>query len=183
MAQALALELDRAALYGSGTAPEPRGVKNTAGIGVQSQGTNGAALTNYDPFSTAVQTIQAANGEPNAVIYSPRTSGTLDRLKDTTNQPLQPPPSFSDLLKLPTSQVPNNLTQGTSSVASDAFIGEWNELLLGLRTQLRIEASRVSTVGGESAFDRLQVHVRAYLRADIAVAQPSHFVVITGIIP
>jgi HK97 family phage major capsid protein len=183
MAQALALELDRAALYGSGTAPEPRGIINTSGVGIQSQGTNGAALTSYDAFSTAVQTIQAANGDPNAVIYAARTAGTLDRLKDSTGQPLQPPQSFRELTKLVTSQVPVNRTHGAASNASDAFVGEWPELLVGVRTQLRIEASRVSVVGGESAFDRLQVHVRAYLRADIGVAQPSHFVVVTGIIP
>ncbi len=46
---------------------------------------------------------------------------------------------------------------------------------------LTIEVSRQATTGGESAFDRLQVHIRAYLRADMGVAQPSHFVVITGI--
>lgn len=183
MAQALALELDRAALYGSGTAPEPRGLINTSGVGTQSQGANGAALTSYDPFSTAVQTIQAANGEANAVIYAARTSGTLDRLKDTTNQPLRPPQSFADLDKFVTSQVSITRTQGTANNASDAFVGQWDELLVGVRTQLRIEASRVSTVGGETAFDRLQVHVRAYLRADIGCAQPSHFVNIIGIIP
>jgi HK97 family phage major capsid protein len=33
LAAALALELDCAALLGTGTAPEPRGVANTAGIG------------------------------------------------------------------------------------------------------------------------------------------------------
>jgi HK97 family phage major capsid protein len=183
MSQALALELDRAALRGSGTSPEPRGIRNTSGVGIQSMGTNGAPLTNFDPFSTAVQTIREANGEPNAVIFAPRTSGALDRLKDTTNQPLQPPTSYQEMQKLPTSQIPTNLTQGTSNVASEAYLGQFNELLVGVRTNLRIEASRVSTVGGESAFDRLQIHVRAYLRADVALAQPGHFVVITGIIP
>ncbi len=48
----VALRLDLAALYGTGTAPEPRGVKNTAGILTASMGANDAALTNYDRWPT-----------------------------------------------------------------------------------------------------------------------------------
>jgi len=182
LAGALARELDRAALRGSGTPPEPRGIRNTTGVAIQSMGTNGLALANYDPFSTAVQTVRAANFEPNAIIYSPRTAGNLDRLKDTTNQPLQPPPSVDGLLKLPTAQVPDNLTQGSSSLASDAYVGQWDQLLIGMRQRLVIEASREASDATDSAFRQLQVHIRAYLRADVAVAQPSAFVVVTGIL-
>ena len=52
LANALALELDRVALLGSGTAPEPRGIFNTSGILSQSQGDNGAALTGFGPLVT-----------------------------------------------------------------------------------------------------------------------------------
>ena len=179
---ALALELDRAALRGSGTAPEPRGIRNATGVNIQSMGVNGAALTNYDPFSTAVQTIQAANGQPGAIIYSPRTAGVLDRLKDTTNQPLRPPPSFEERAKLPTSQIPENLTHGTATTATEAYVGQWDELLIGVRRELVIEVSRQAADSTDSAWRQLQVFIRAYLRADIALAQPSHFTVITGIL-
>ena len=86
------------------------------------------------------------------------------------------------LLKLPTAQVPDNLTQGSSSLASDAYVGQWNQLLIGMRQRLVIEASREASDATDSAFRQLQVHIRAYLRADVAVAQPSAFVVITGIL-
>ncbi|HUG47981.1 MAG TPA: phage major capsid protein [Candidatus Limnocylindria bacterium] len=183
LASALALELDRAALRGSGTPPEPQGVRNATGVTLQSQGTNGAALTSYDALSTAVQTVQANNFEPNAVIYSPRTAGTLDRLKDTTNQPLRPPPSFEELRKFVTKQIPEDLTHGTATNASEAYVAQWNQLLIGMRQRLRIEASREAADATDSAFRQLQVHIRAYLRADVAVAQPPAFVVVTGIIP
>ncbi len=181
-ASSLALELDRAALRGSGTPPEPRGVRNTTGVTIQSQGANGSALTNYDPISTAIQTVQAANGDPTAIIYSPRTSGSLDRLKDTTNQPLRPPPSVEGIRRLVTAQIPENLTQGTSSVASEVYVGQWNELLIGMRQRIIIEASKEASDATDSAFRQLQLHLRAYLRADIAVMQPAHFVVITGVL-
>lgn len=183
LAEALSLELDRAALRGSGTAPEPRGIRNQTGVTIDSAtfGANGAAPTNYDFLSNAVQTIRAANGEPNAVIFAPRTAGELDRLKDTTNQPLRPPSSFEDLRKLVTAQIPINLTVGSNSDTSEVYVGQWNELLIGVRRSITIEVSRQASTGGESAFDRLQVHIRAYLRADVQLSQPSHFVVVTGI--
>lgn len=183
LSAALALELDRAALRGSGVDPEPRGIRNTSGVAVQSMGANGAALTSYDAFSTAVQTVQAANSDAVAVIYSPRVAGSLDRLKDTTGQPLRPPPSFEGLKRYVTAQLPVNLTQGTASDASEAYIGDFSQLMIGMRTQLIIEASRDSVTGTSNAWTQLQVHVRAYLRADIAVLQPSAFAVITGIRP
>ncbi len=182
LASALALQLDLACLRGSGVNPEPRGIRNTTGVAIQSLGANGAALTSYDPISTAVQTIQAANGDPNAVIYSPRTAGSLDRLKDTTNQPLRPPPSVEGLQRLVTAQIPDNLTQGTSTLASEAYVGQWDELLIGVRRNLVIEASREAADATESAFRNMQVWIRAYLRADVAIAQPSHFVTITGVL-
>src|SRR5207248_11478832 len=44
---ALALELDRVILRGSGTLPEPEGILNQADVTTQSLGTNGAALNGY----------------------------------------------------------------------------------------------------------------------------------------
>lgn len=180
---ALALELDRAALRGSGTAPEPRGVRNQTGVTIDSTtfGANGGTPTSYDFISNAVQTIRAANGDPNALIYAPRTAGVLDRLKDTTNQPLRPPPSVEELRRLVTAQVPINLTTGTSTDTSEVYVADWSSLLIGVRRSLTVEVSRQATTGGESAFDRLQIHVRAYLRADVQLARPSHFVVVTGV--
>jgi len=182
LASALALELDRAALRGSGTAPEPRGIRNQSGVVIQSLGANGATPT-YANFSTAVQTIREANGSPNAAIVAPRTAGTLDRLVDSTGQPLRAPSSFEELRILTSAQIPVNLTQGTSTDTSEAYVGDWSSLMIGVRRSITIEVSRQSTVGTDSAFDRLQVHVRAYLRADVQLAQPSHFVVMTGLRP
>ncbi len=54
-------------------------------------GTNGATPTNFDLFVTAIESVRAANWEPNAALYSPRTAGTMSRLKDTTGQPMRQP--------------------------------------------------------------------------------------------
>ena len=183
LAEALALELDRAALFGSGTNDEPTGIFNTTGIQTYLMGENGAALTNFDPFSLAVQKVLEANGTPRALIWAPRTAGEVDRLKDSTGQPLQPPESFRVLSKFVTKQVPTNLTQGTATNASCGFVADWSQLLVGVRTNLVIEASRVAADGAGSAFQNLQVWIRAYLRADVQLARPEHFCIIKGIIP
>jgi len=71
---AISVELDRAALYGTGTAPEPRGLWNTSGLEVFTQGVNGAALANYDPFVNAILGVLNDNYTPNAAIMAPRTA-------------------------------------------------------------------------------------------------------------
>jgi HK97 family phage major capsid protein len=182
IAASLAVELDRAALRGSGTAPEPRGLRNQSGVTITSLATNGAQLTSYDKFSEAVQNIRTANFEPNAVLAHPRTFGTLDRLKDTTNQPLLAPESYRDLTKLPTAQVPINLTHGTATNASEAYLGRWDELMVGMRTELVVEVSRDASTSSHN-FAHMAVHIRAYLRADVQLAHPAAFEVLTGIIP
>lgn len=181
LSQALALEVDRVALYGSGVGVEPLGLKNAAGIQTISMGANGAVLTGYDKFSEAVQAIREQNGEPNSVIYAPRTAGQIDRLKDSTGQPLTPLESFKALGKFSTKQVPTNLTQGTNTLASDAFVGDFSQLLIGMRKQFSLEVSRQAADGPDSAFTQHQVWIKAVLRADVQVARPEHFDVIKGI--
>jgi len=55
--------------------------------------------------------------------------------------------------------------------------------MIGVRRSITIEVSRQATTGTDSAFDRLQVHIRAYLRADVQLSTPAHFVVMTGLRP
>jgi HK97 family phage major capsid protein len=131
---ALALELDRIALYGSGVDPQPRGIYNTAGLSGISMGANGGAITNFNPLIDAISAVWENNYEPNAGIMAPRTKTSLAKLTDTTRQLLQVPPTVDQLTWLATNQVSVTQTQGTSSDASDVFVGQWNQLLIGMRT-------------------------------------------------
>ncbi len=185
LSAALALALDKAALNGSGVAPEPRGIRNQTGVQILDMGTNGLAMTDYTKFSTAVQKIQEANGNDAnlAAIYAPRTAAAIDQFKETTTaQPLQPLDSFKSLKKFVTNQVPINLTHGTGTTCSQAFVGDFSQLMVGMRTNLTIEVDRTAADSTGSAFSNLQVWIRAYLRADIALMHPNHFVVIDGIL-
>ena len=172
----LALSLDLAALYGSGTAPEPRGVKNTTGVTLQSQGANGATLTNYDPLVDAMATLWDFNEQANGIIHAPRTARTLAKLKDTTNQPLVAPEVLQGVPRYTTNQVPTNLTQGAATTASDIFVADWRQLLVGVRHGFTIDVLK------ERYADNYQLGFLAHLRADIVVARPKAFVVVTGVI-
>jgi HK97 family phage major capsid protein len=81
----MALELDRVALLGTGTAPEPRGVLNQSGITSTAHGAAGTVIsttTAYDWHLDAAGAVRAANFTPNAHIQAPRTSTSLSKLRE-----------------------------------------------------------------------------------------------------
>ncbi len=168
------LTVDLAALYGSGTAPEPRGVKNTAGVPQTSLGANGATPT-YDSLIDSVFRVRGANHEPSAQIMANRTGQTFAKAKDSTGQYLTPPAALDGIPRLTTVQVPTNLTVGTSTDTSDVFTANWSELLVGVRTRLEI------TVLRERSMDVGAYELLAWWRGDIAVARPAAFDVVTGV--
>lgn len=99
LVNAMAGELDRAGLLGSGVGYEPRGLNNTVGINSVSMGTNGSQPGNYDNLLDAIYEMELDNTpSASAMIWHPRTARTYRKLKDTTNQPLVAP---APVLSLP----------------------------------------------------------------------------------
>lgn len=178
MAAAIALAVDRVALTGNGTT-EPRGLDLCDKVNQISMGVNGAALTDYDKFSEAIEDVADHNGEAGAVIFAPRTFYTLDRLKAaTTNQPLIPPQSFIDLKKYVTNQIGIADKQGTCLTASKAFIGDFKQILYGIRKNIEVE---ITKQGGEKTFAKCEALIRCRMRFDVAVLRENHFTKISGI--
>jgi HK97 family phage major capsid protein len=177
--QALALKLDLAALRGDGVDPEPRGIRNQTGVEIVSLGANGATPTNYDFLIDAVAAIRDNNGQPNSAIYASRTATTLDKLKDSTGQPLRAPEVVANLNRLVSNQIPADLTQGSATDASEAYVGDFSTVLIGIRPTVGMRVKVLS----ERYADNLQVGLLAWLRADVALARPEHMAVVTGIRP
>ncbi|MFI0596142.1 phage major capsid protein [Streptomyces griseus] len=175
LAAQVALELDRVALRGSGTAPEPRGVLNQTGVTITTHGADGTemATLGHDMLIDAQATIRAFNHEPTAVIDAPRTEQGLAKLKDTAGQYIQPPAGL--LTRYPTNQIPTNLTVGTSTDCSEVYTGDWAQLYFGLRTgPMNIQlVERYADVG--------QVALLIWMRGDIALAHGEAFTVDTGV--
>jgi HK97 family phage major capsid protein len=171
----MAVELDRVALLGTGTAPEPRGVVNQSGVTTTAHGANGTAITNYDWWLDAIGAVRAAGFEPNAHIQAPRSSTSLSKLKEaTTNAYLAPPANMLPMLT--TKSVPITLTTGTSTDTSYVFTADWSQLMVGIRTDFNLRF-----LGERFLADNLQYAFLAYLRADVQLAQPTAFVVDTGV--
>ncbi|MDL1863134.1 phage major capsid protein [Betaproteobacteria bacterium PRO7] len=141
LTRAIGTAIDQAAINGSGTANEPRGVLNTPGIGSVAGGANGAA-----PTWDHIVALEAALGDVNA---------PTERLSFVTNskvrKKLQSTQMFGGTNGLPVWQrtegrswlnglaafvsnnVPSNLTKGTSvGVCSALIFGSWLELLVGI---------------------------------------------------
>jgi HK97 family phage major capsid protein len=171
LSAALAGELDRAAIFGSGTPPEPQGLVGTTGV-TELDVTAGWPDLRYSDFSRAVQLIRMANHEPSGVIYGPDVAGSLERLEDEDRQPLRPPASFEALQKFT-----------TSKLAETAAIGDWSQFAVGLRQELRIEASQAANDENGLGFSSFSVLIRGTLRADFAVLKPAAFVILTNITP
>jgi HK97 family phage major capsid protein len=174
----VALELDRVALRGSGTPPEPQGVRNQSGVTITSHGANGSTITTtsaYDWHLDAAGVVAGNNFTPNAHVQAPRTSVSLSKLREaTTSAYLAPPPNMLPMLA--TKQVPINLTVGTSTDCSEIYTADWSNLMVGIRTDFQLLFLRERFVA-----DNLQYAFLAFLRADIQLAQPSAFVVDVGV--
>lgn len=176
--RALAVELDRAVLFGLGAALEPLGIVNYAGIGSVSMGVNGAQLVGYDAMLDARDAMLLANAdEPTAFIMAPRTATVLAKAKDGVGLPLRRPTEIERTPFLVTTSVPIDQVQGTATNASSIITGVWSELLIGVRAEVRVEVLR------ERFADSLSYGFLAWLRADTAVLHAASFAKIIGIIP
>lgn len=180
IAQSFARELDRTGLRGSGSAPEPRGILGTTGVNTVTNGANGASLatTAYANFMSAVQLILEDDAPmPSAAIMSPRSLVVLGGLLDTTNQPRARPDILRDMQFLATSQVPNNLTVGSSTDCSEVYTGDFTRVSMVMREAPSIQMlSEVYAGTGQIAF-------LGHVRADVAILHPRALATITGVRP
>jgi HK97 family phage major capsid protein len=178
LSESFALKLDKVAMYGTGTAPEPRGLKNVTAVTKTPMATNGAAIADWDWAIDSVGRVRDANEEPNAIVYSPRSERAVGKLRATTDgQYLTVPPYLEGITRIVSNQIPNDLVVGTSgATTSDAFAGNWAQLLIGIRHNFSIE------ILNEKYADSGQIALLAWLRADVQVGRPAAFDVVTGIL-
>ena len=174
LATVLALELDRAALHGSGSSNQPTGIAATSGIGSVAGGTNGLA-----PAWTHIVALETEVAQDNAdvgrVAYMTNTKvrGKLKSVAVGTDQRMVWAEGANPLNGYPTwitNQVSSALTKGSSSgVCSAIFFGNWGDLLIGMwgGLDILVDPYTGSTSG--------TVRVVALQDVDIAVRHPESF--------
>ena len=171
MATALAKEVDKICLLGTGSAPQPRGVLNTTGVGATALG---GGLTSYAPLLVAQTGIATANaGATTAVIGHPREFGDLAALSDSTGQPLRKPDALDGIPMLSTTAIP--VDGGGGSNESTLFLGNWSNLMIGIRSGVRVEVLK------ERFAENHQLGLIAHMRVDVQLQHPAAFWKITGI--
>lgn len=169
---AMGVELDRVALIGTGTAPQPLGIANTSGIGTFAQDD---LISSYGNLSKARTAILTANRGPvSAYVMHPRDEGSFVDLSDSTGQPLMAPNAVSAIPMLTTTSLP--VDGGTGTNESTIIAGNFAHLLIGIRSGIQVEL-----IKGPKYISNLQYTLIAHMRADVAVEDPSAFYTITGV--
>jgi HK97 family phage major capsid protein len=181
--QSMGIQLDAAALFGTGVAPQPLGLKAQLATAsrVLSMGANGAKLSAqgyYKNLVVAAQRIAQANDVATGAIMSARSMYDIGGFVDSSGQPLQAPKILTDRVPFyESNSVSDALTQGTATNASDIYIGNWSKLIWGLREDVSIQilSEKYASTG--------EIGVVAHLRADLAVENINSFYLISGVLP
>lgn len=185
MSQALGQAIDRAALFGRGAEAEPQGITNTDGI---SSETAVGTPDGYAELTSSVRQIMTANypGDPSGLAWlgHPRDFATYDGLTDSTGQPLRPTPWASQLQPFATTSF--SVAEDGGSNESTMIVGDMSQVVIGMKTQgVRLEIFREGSLtdGSEThnAVEEMKVHIRAYMRADVAVMRPNWITKLTGV--
>lgn len=155
-------QLDFAGLRGADTYG-PVGLLNNGAV----HQTPGSGPLTYDQISLAIQDIRDRNFEPNSYVLSPEGAGELARTRAVpTGNYLEPPEDVAALQPY-----------RTVSADNDVYVGDWSWLWFLPRTAINLEVSRV---GDGSAWKKLGVAIRAYLRADVVCVNPNAFEIISN---
>lgn len=137
IATALAQEIDRVGIEGSGASNEPTGVINTAGVGSVSHGTNGGAPT-WPLVLEFLSDIEVANAPLNSLAYL-STFQNKAKLMSTPKQAtgvegnfiMTNPNELAGYRFAASNQVPADGTKGTGTNLSAMVFGNWSELYIG----------------------------------------------------
>ena len=186
LAAQLALAIDLAAIAGTGSAGQPTGILNTAGIGSVVGGTNGAAIT-IDHLIDLETSVTASNAPEDNLAYltNAKLIGALKKLKSTTGQYLWTgsdmgqrsgtPGEINGYTVARSNQVSSTGTKGTSSgVCSTVLFGNWNELIIGEWGVLEILPNPYG-----SGYNNGSVDIRALQSVDLGVRHAKSFAAMT----
>lgn len=161
LARVIALELDRAGIYGSGSSNQPLGLVNTTGV-------NSATLTNYGTFAEliAMETaISSANADAGSLRYI-MNAAARGALKSTAKSSSAVAAGFvweSNEVNGYPAIVSNQLQ------SNDALFGDFSMLIMGMWSglDLMVDPYAGSTAG--------TVRIIALQDVDFAVKQPVAF--------
>jgi HK97 family phage major capsid protein len=173
LSAAVAVEIDRASLHGSGSGAEPAGIAATAGIGSVAGGDNGAAPT-WTHIVNLEREVAIDNADVGRLAYmtNPKVRAKLKGTEKASGNGWvwSEDNRLNGYSALVTNQVSSTLDKGTAEdVCSAIFFGNWADLLIGYWGILDVIVDPyVNATAGLYNF-----HVMA--EADIQVRNPASF--------
>jgi len=177
MTAALATEIDRAALHGTGASNQPTGVINQSGVGVVSIGANGGAPT-WAHIVALEEQVAIANADVGRLAYitNPKVRRKLKATSKAGTEAIfvwgDGDTPVNGYRALVTNLVASNLTKGTGTNLSAVFFGNWEELLIGIWGDIEVivDPYTASTTG--------TVRIVTLANADVGVRHGGSFAVI-----
>lgn len=167
----IALEIDRAAINGSGTGAEPRGLLNDPDVPTLAYAT--------DLHITTGNMIAAADlanvTDTRAFLGTNGVKAAAMQLRDGYGRAISIAETFNGETARFSNQAPNNL--GAESEDHALIYGDWRDFLIGVWSQLDILVNPFA----ESAYSKGNILIRAMATVDFGVRRPASFVAATGV--
>lgn len=178
--KSMAVAVEAAAINGSGTSNQPLGLLGTSGINSVAMGTNGGAPTLAKVLELVAAVENANAGVNGKFLINPKLVAKLKQTEISSGSgamimaymayfqgiadQIDGKPVFS------TTNVPSNLTKGTSSGVCSAMIyGDWENLVVGQFGGVELVVDPYSQAIGNKTRVVLNQHI------GIAVKQPAAF--------
>lgn len=159
-AKAIALELDKALLYGTGEEEKIKGISLYDDINKVTH----AGGVNYDMFIKGIKETKKSNITPTDVAYSTDTGMDLAMLKDSNGQYITRPGALDQY----------TFTESNNVKINEAYMYDYNSLLLGIHKNITIKWGEP-----DDYFQRIMKGLRVYIRTDLAVINPKGITQIT----
>lgn len=161
LATVIALEIDRAALYGTGSSSQPEGLKLVTGINTEDFN---AANPTYAELVSMESKIAADNADIGAMSYVTNSTiyggfKTTEKAENTAQFVLEPGGTVNGY----------NVVRSNQIASGDVFFGVWNQMIMGMWGALDIQVNpyALDKSGG--------VRVTALQDVDVAVRHPESF--------
>lgn len=179
LALRIALAIDAAGIFGTGTSNQPRGLLDYPGVGSVVGGTDGGAID----WGKVVD-LETATGTANALVQN-MCYLTNAKVRGAAKQTLKAAGvsgyiwedgAMNGFPVVTSNQVPGNLTKGAGTNLSALAFGNFADLIIGMWGGLDLQVNPYS-------LDKIgAVRVTAYQDVDIELRHPESFAVMTDVI-
>ena len=167
----IGLEIDRAAVAGTGTGPEPRGILNDPAVPSVAYDTDLFVTTANMMAKADLANVAASRG----FLSTNGVKAAAAKLRTSDGLPIPLSATFHEEPVQFSNQVPSNLAPATNK--HGLVYGDWADFLIGIWSQLDILVNPYA----ETAYSKGNILIRAMATVDFGIRRPASFVKATGV--